>query len=212
MDKKRAAEKVKELYRGLGWPSLFVHIRFFTAPYKELERLIPKKGFVIDLGCGYGIFSNFLGLTGPEREILGIELDQKKINFADHGVSNVRFLQTDITKTRLKKADVILLIHVLHHLSSFKEQEELIEECRKKLKKHGRLIVVEVDRRPLLKYILGWLTDRLLYFGDKIYYRFPKEFLNLFSKLAFKVKMVKLNKGTPFAHVVYILKKDEKGS
>ena len=210
--KKEIIKKTKNLYAGLGWPSIFTHIRFFTAPYKKLERLIPKKGFIIDLGCGYGIFSNYLGLAGPKREVLGIELDTKKIKFADRGVRNVKFLKADITKINLKKADVILLIHVLHHLNSFEEQEKLLLECKKRLAKNGRLIIAEVDKKPILKFILGRLADFLLYPGDKIYYRFPKELIDLFSRLAFKVKIIRLDKGKPFAHVAYILEKDGKNN
>lgn len=205
--KKDFASQTKQLYKGLGWPTIFTHIRFFTAPYRRLERLVPKKGFIVDLGCGYGIFSNFLGLTGPKREILGIELDSKKIKFADRGVENARFMKADITKTKLDRADRIVLVHVLHHLSSFKEQEKLLFGCKKKLAINGKLIIVEVDRKPLIKYILGWLADHLLYPGNRIYYRFPDEFAKLFTRLGFKIKIIKADKGKPFAHVIYILEK-----
>lgn len=202
--KERLAVETKQLYQGLGWPSIFARIRFFTAPYKKLERLVPEKAFVIDLGCGYGILANFLALSGLKREILGIELDSKKIKFADRGLKNVKFLKADITKTTLKKADIILLVHVLHHLDSFQAQEELLAVCRKKLSKNGKLIIVEVDRKPVFKFILGWLADRLLYPGDRIYYRFPEEFKQMFTKLKFKVKIIKADHGKPFAHVIYV--------
>ena len=209
MNIKTATTLTKKLYQNLGWPTIFTHIRFFTAPYEELEQLVPKKGFIIDLGCGYGIFSNYLGLTGPQRQILGIELDSQKIKFANRGVTNVKFLKADITKITLKKADVILLIHVLHHLNSFKEQEHLLGECRQKLAKNGKLIIAEVDKKPILKYILGWIADKLLYPGDKIYYQMPNEFEKLFQDLGFRVKMIKADGGKPFAHIIYVLEKND---
>lgn len=210
MNIKTAIASTKKLYQSLGWPTIFTHIRFFTAPYEKLEQLIPEKGFIIDLGCGYGIFSNFLGLIGPQRQVLGIELDSGKIKFANRGVANVKFLKADITKITLKKADVILLIHVLHHLNSFQEQEKLLTECKKKLTRNGELIIAEVDKKPILKYILGWIADKLLYPGDKIYYRMPNEFEKLFRNLGFRVKMIKADGGKPFAHVIYILERIKK--
>lgn len=198
-------KKTKNLYRGLGWPYLFAHFRFWTAPYRELEKLILQKGFVIDLGCGYGIFANYLSLTGPGREILGIELDHQKIKLANHGLKNVRFLEADITKINTGKASAILLIHVLHHLNSFKEQETLLAACQQKLAKNGKLLIVEVAKKPILKYWLGWLADRLLYPGDNIFYRSPAEFKKLFRRLGFRVKIVKADKGHPFANIIYIL-------
>lgn len=201
--------QTKKLYQGLGWPSLFTRIRFFTAPYEILEKLVPKRGLIVDLGCGYGIFSNYLGLTGPQREILGIDLDKEKIKFADRGIKNVKFLRADINKIELKKADIILLIHVLHHLNSFLKQEKLLLACREKLAAKGQIIIAEVDKKPIFKYFLGWLADHLLYPGDKIFYRFPAEFKKLFTALKFHVKIIKADKGTPFAHVIYILGKND---
>lgn len=207
--KKEAVFLTKRLYRGLGWPTVFTHIRFFTAPYVQLEKLIPPKGLIIDLGCGYGIFSNFLGLTGPKREILGIEFDGGKIDLADRGVENVKFLRADITKIKVKKAKAILLVHVLHHLNSFEEQERLIKKCGAKLKKDGQVFIVEVDQQPKWKYLLGWLADHLLYCGNKIYYRFPHQYLSLFTKLGFRVKIIRADKDKPFAHLIYVLRKND---
>lgn len=206
--KKNFVVKTKELYRGLGWPSLFTYIRFFTAPFEVIEKLIPQQGLIIDLGCGYGIFSNYLGLAGSKRQVLGIDLDKKKIKFANRGVNNVKFFCQDITKIELKKTDIILLIHVLHHLNSFKEQEKLLLACRKKLAERGKIIIAEVDKNPVFKYILGWLTDHFLYLGDRIYYRFPDQFVPLFTKLGFKNKVIKASQNKPFAHVIYVLEKD----
>lgn len=201
--------QTKKLYQGLGWPTIFTSIRFLTAPYGVLEKLVPKKGFIVDLGCGYGIFSNYLGLIGPQRKILGIDKEEEKIKFADRGIKNVKFLRADINKIELKKAEIILLIHVLHHLNSFSQQEKLLLACREKLAVRGKIIIAEVDKKPILKYFLGWIADHLLYPGDKIYYRFPAEFKKLFAALKFRVKIVKADKGTPFAHVIYILQKND---
>lgn len=199
--------KTKKLYRSLGWPGIFTHIRFFTAPYKKLETFIPKKGFIIDLGCGYGIFSNYLGLTGPQRKILGLEFDQNKLQYANRGVENVRFGHTDITKSKLKRADVILLIHVLHHLDSFQEQEKLLKQCKLKLKRGGKLIIAEVDKKPVLKYFLSWLADHILYLGNKIHYRFKGDFIRLIKKLGFSsCQTIEAHHGTPFSTVIYDVK------
>jgi 2-polyprenyl-3-methyl-5-hydroxy-6-metoxy-1,4-benzoquinol methylase len=207
MKKQNLVLETKKLYRGLGWPSLFTLIRFFTAPYKRLEKMLPQKGVIIDLGCGYGIFSNFLALTGPEREVIGIELDKGKVKFADRGLKNTCFLNADITKIKIKKADALLLVHVLHHLNSFPEQEKLIKICFQKLKKNGQLVIVEVDKRPYFKYLLGYLADRALYPGDKIYYRLPRQMKALLTKLGLNFEIKVAHQGKPFAHMIYLVNK-----
>lgn len=207
MDYISAVRKVKKLYGGLGWPSIFIKIRFFTAPYRQLESCIPQNGFIIDLGCGYGIFSNLLALLSSRREILGLELDESKIKYADQGIANVSFQNADITKAKIPDADCILLIHVLHHLNSYSDQEVLLKACCGKLKEGGKLVICEVDRRPWWKFILAQIADHLLYPGDRIYYRFPKELLALLRTLPLNVQYQKSHQYTPFSHITYVCEK-----
>jgi len=89
--------KTRSLYHNLGYVTVFIYFRYFHAPYKLTERLVPKKGKIMDLGCGYGFFANLLGLSSPEREVLGVELSARKLQYADRGIKNVTFLNEDIT-------------------------------------------------------------------------------------------------------------------
>ncbi|MDP3999623.1 MAG: class I SAM-dependent methyltransferase [bacterium] len=207
MDYSSAVREIKKKYKGLGWPSLFIKIRFFTAPYRKLEADVPRDGFIIDLGCGYGIFSNLLALLSSQREILGLELDMSKIKYADRGLGNVHFQAADITRAQIPSADCILLIHVLHHLNSYSEQEVLIRACYDKLKEGGKLIICEIDRYPWWKFILTQMADHLLYPGDRIYYRFPAELLSFLKTLQFNIQYQKSHQGTPFSHVTYVCEK-----
>lgn len=199
-----AASKIKGLYHGLGWPSLFAKIRLFTGSYRQLSSFVPLEGFIVDLGCGYGIFANLLGLLSDKRKILGLDLDKQKINFSNRGIGNVECRLEDIIKINIPPADCILLIHVLHHLDSFQEQEDLLAACFSKLKKGGRLIIAEINSRPWWKFILTRLADHLLYPGDKIYYRFSGEMEVLLKKFSTEVKFEAIDKGGPFSSVAYI--------
>lgn len=205
MDFESAALKVKALYQGLGWPSYFTKIRFFTAPFRQLEPQVPRSGFIIDLGCGYGIFANLLSLMSPERKVLGLELDKFKVKYADRGIPGTEFRREDIVSANIPSVDCILLIHVLHHLNSYSEQETLINNCYKKLKPGGELIICEVDKYPWWKFFLAQLADHLLYPGDHIYYRFPDKLLSLLKD--FKVQYMPSHQGTPFSHITFICEK-----
>jgi tRNA1(Val) A37 N6-methylase TrmN6 len=74
-----------------------MYFRFCHAPYHLVETLVPKKGKIIDLGSGYGFFSNMLGLASPDREVIGVELNERKSQYADRNVKNVKFINIDIT-------------------------------------------------------------------------------------------------------------------
>lgn len=199
---------IKKLYNDSLWVFIFTRVRFWTGSFLQLETLVPQKGKILDLGCGYGIFTNYLAVSSRKREILGVDIDPQKIAHADKGVRNVSFSVGDATKMRLENLDGIVLHNVLHHLNSYEEQERLIRNCVLTLKEKGTLLIVEVDNKPLWKLVLGRLTDFLMYKGQPVYYRYKKNMLKLlcryFSPKNIRVEILKNN---PFPQVVYICKK-----
>lgn len=200
-----AARRVKSLYdKSGGWTALFNRIRFFTAPYSQIEPYVPRKGFVLDLGCGYGAFTNLLAALSSERRLLGLDLDVEKIKHAHRGLPNARFQSADVTQAPMEPADCILLIHVLHHLGSYDEQRLLLMECVKRLKPSGRLIICEVDRVPLWKLFLGRVADGLLYPGQPVFYRYEKNMAAFLKQAGLFIEVQRMHSGTPFSHITYI--------
>jgi SAM-dependent methyltransferase len=200
--------KTRKLYHNLGYVTVFTYFRFFHAPYSMVEALVPKKGKIVDLGSGYGFFSNMLGIASDERKVIGIELNGRKIKYADKSIKNVEFINKDITKLKLDDCDAVVLFHVLHHLSSYAEQHRIVKECYKKLKVGGKLIVVEIDYRPLWKFLFTLLIDSVLYIGDKFYYRSQKQFVELFNKTGLAVRsIISAHRFVPLSHIIYISEK-----
>lgn len=200
--------KARRLYHNLGYVTVFTYFRFFHAPYRLTETFVPKKGRIMDLGCGYGFFANLLGLVSPEREVIGVELSSKKLQYADKNIENVRFINEDLTKLKLQDCDAVILFHVLHHLNSYIQQQRLLKEAYKKLKKGGVLIIVEIDNKPLWKFLFTMVIDSLLYIGNWFYYRSEKQFIALFEKLGFKVeKIVPAHRFVPLSHKIYVCRK-----
>lgn len=187
----------------------FLKIRFWDAPYLEVESFIPQKGFIIDLGCGDGFFANLLAITSKHRNVYGIELNKTRIKDADKGLQNTKFINGDITKKEIPDADVIILFHVLHHLNSYEQQEKLLKKCLQKIKRGGKLLIVEVEPKISYKYLLAWLVDHFLvsWIFDKklyspIYFRNSKEWINLTNSIGFNSKVFNLEKEKPFSHVL----------
>lgn len=211
MNKNVNIQKVINLYSEVGWKRIFSIIRFWDAPFFEVEKMVPKKGYIIDLGCGEGIFTNFLALSSGKRKILGFELDGKRVKQADRGLKNVNFKQGNVLKLRLPNCDTIVLFHLLHHLKSYKDQEKLIDNCFNAIEKRGRLIIVEVDVKLSFKYFISWLTDHFVVpilfegklFEKDIHFRNKNEWLELLEQKGFDCKTFSLEKGKPFTHVVF---------
>ena len=177
----------------------------------EVERIVPKKGKILDLGCGEGIFTNYMALSSSKRKILGIELNKERVVQADKGIKNVNFKYGNALTSFLPKSDVIVLFHLLHHLLSFSDQEKLIKKCSRSLNKGGCLVVVEVDIKPTFKYLVSWLTDHFVvpilfnhYFFEKnIFFRGKKDWLFLLKENNFECKAISMEKGKPFTHIVF---------
>ena len=48
---------------------LFVHGRAFLSDLAFVERFVPKKGFIVDLGCGHGLFACLLREAAASRRV-----------------------------------------------------------------------------------------------------------------------------------------------
>ena len=186
---------------------LYNRLKFFLFPFVKLEMLVPKKGFIIDLGCSHGLLANYLGLTSENRDILGVELNEDRIKFANIWVKNTKFKSGDITKIDIPKADCIIFTHVLHHLFTHEEQERLLKFCYEKLKPNGTLVICEIGRSPKWKYYVSLIADKVLYPFEKINFIKFENLKNLLTKINLTVEMVPMHKGTVFSHYTFIGKK-----
>lgn len=207
-------DRVINLYSDSGWKKYFSKIRFWDAPYLEVEKLVPQKGQIVDLGCGEGFFANFLALSCPKRSILGVDVDKKRISQANKGLKNTKFILGDVTKKEIPKADCIIMFHLLHHLPSWGDQEVLLKKSAEKLRIGGKLIIVEALPGLSIKFFLGFLTDiflvpwlfeRRLY--SKIFYRKKEQWRKLLNKIGYKVSTITAQEGMPFSHIILICQK-----
>lgn len=189
--------------------SRFVKIRFWDAPFIEVEKLIPSSGKILDLGSGEGIFTNFLGISSPRRKVIGIEINQDRLSQAKRGVKNVSFSKGDATKVTLPKCDTVILFHLLHHLTSYKQQDNLLKKIHSSLKKGNKLIIVEAEPQTNFKYLLVWITDHFLVplifdkkFYSDVFFRKQNEWKNLLKAQGFFCKIIQADKGKPFSHII----------
>lgn len=210
--KSNLVDKTISLYENSGWKKWFSKIRFWDAPYVQIEKLVPKNGKILDLGCGEGIFTNFLALSSQKRSLVGYELDKDRLKHANKKLKNVRFKQANLLKIDLPKSNAIVIFHVLHHLTSLEGQEEVLKKCLKSITKKGKIIIVEVEPKFSIKYLITWLTDHFLVpvlfekrAYSKIFFRSKKEWLKLFKKLNLKTKSFSMDKNMPFSHIAYVL-------
>jgi len=89
---------------------------------RNLDTSIPYNSTVLEVGCGTGQLSNFLGISC--RRVIGTDLTLNSLRLGEdfrarHGLDRVRFVHMNLFRPAFKpeQFDVILCNGVLHHTS-----------------------------------------------------------------------------------------------
>jgi 1-acyl-sn-glycerol-3-phosphate acyltransferase len=142
--------KVQRLYRYQGkFVEQFVHWKMKMDPmFGALDAVVPRNGFVLDLGCGYGVATHWLAQFTDGRSFLGVDYDENKIRVAQRTAPEsprIKFETGDILDCDYPACDVILLLDVLHYWTPEKQQL-ILNKARQALRPGGRLILRDAAR------------------------------------------------------------------
>jgi len=190
----------------------YIRLRWMICPFDHIEKDIPTKGVIVDIGCGFGIFAHYLAATSSERKVTGIDLVEHRIEQARKlgiGLTNVDFVCADILDHRLPQTDAITAIDVLHHIPTKELQTKLLRDCYNILQKNGKIIIKDVDKKPLWKYWWNWLHDYIMTKGEPVKYQDRKTVRNMLENVGFEFEKSETIKGYPYAHIIYIARKPD---
>ncbi|MDF2436146.1 MAG: glycerol acyltransferase [Bacteroidota bacterium] len=115
--------------------------------YRLFESLLPKKGTITDIGCGYGFLPYMLAFMSEDRVVIGTDYDEEKIAVAANSFSrtkNISFFAADATECELPKSDAFIMSDILHYLPAI-EQEKLIVKCIRNLNPNGMILIRDAD-------------------------------------------------------------------
>src|SRR3989344_3527185 len=93
--------------------ALWTILRIVILPYDKLDKIIPKKGIVLDIGCGNGGFTNYIVLGSKERKVTGIDFSKDRISQAGKSIrkrKNIKFIFGDVVKTNINLIFFFFLI------------------------------------------------------------------------------------------------------
>lgn len=111
--------------------------------FRLFEENVPKHGKIIDMGCGYGYLSYMLYFTGKEREIVGLDYDEEKVEVAQNSYAKngqIQFETADLAHYNPSPADCYIIKDVLHYLKQ-EDRNRLLEKCFQNLKEGGRVLI-----------------------------------------------------------------------
>ncbi len=189
--------------------------------------LIPDAGRLIDLGCGQGLLASWLlearalyeagewpsdWPAAPKvRNIWGLELMPKDVHRAQVALDKrAEFALGDIRTADFGKADVAIILDVLHYIS-YEAQEDVLRRIRAALPTGGTFITRIGDAAGGLPFHYSNWVDRTVFFLrghrlDRIYCRTLSEWLDVLRRNGFEAWPMPMHKGTPFCNVMLVSK------
>ena len=157
---------------------------------KMIQEIVNNKKIIkiIDLGCGDGGLISSIDKKRKDKKIWGVDISPRRISYLKKKFNKYKFFCKDICSTDLKENffDLIISTQVIEHVGN---DEKLVKEMYKILKKNGYLYVSSVIKKPFAiyqyrnkgKFVLDPTHERE--YGSK------KEFAVLFKD---KFKLIKL--------------------
>lgn len=179
---------------------------------EEIGQYLPASGDVLDLGCGFGLFSLFYAMTKPGLKIVAVDLDARRVAAAASSaeyleLTNVAYEASDVTTwTTDRQFDAVYMLDLLHHLPQSRVPGFLAHVARH-VRPGGIVIIKDVADRPRYKMLFTLLLDRLLVGMEPIRYWPPTELMTILTGLGFDVAMHRMNDVLPYPHILYVCRR-----
>lgn len=181
----------------------------------EIGQYLPMRGRVLELGCGFGLFSLYYGTVSQELEFDGLDLDARRIAMAQAaarrlGRANVHYTVGNAIHFRGDQLyNASYLLDVVHHIPEGAVRP-LLEQVAKTLPSGGRLLIKDVDRRPTYKRWFTHALDKLMDPWTPVHYWATEDLQRLLEELGFTVYRHLMVDILPYPHVLYVCQKVER--
>ena len=175
----------------------------------EIGQYLPPSGAVLDIGCGFGLFSLYYAATGPARFVRGLDVNRRRVEMARRaaarlGIHNVQYEHGD---ARDWKGDgevaAAYMLDIVHHVPP-SAVPPLLAALRRSLPPGGRLLVKDVDTRPAPKRWFTWALDRLMAPRTPVRYWSAEELTAALERAGFDVRRHLMVDVLPYPHILYI--------
>jgi SAM-dependent methyltransferase len=187
--------------------------------------LLPDGERLLDLGCGQGLLASWLRAAraqfdagewpenwqAPPRftTISGIELMPRDVARARAALGDTaQFIAGDIRSAEFGKADVAVILDVLHYID-YGDQDAVLRRVRHALNRSGTLLLRVGDADGGLRFRLSNWVDHTAAFARghrlrALYCRRLTDWKNALAALGFTVAVYPMSAGTLFANVLLV--------
>jgi SAM-dependent methyltransferase len=191
---------------------LYCWVRFWIVRQRFLDEIgqyLPARGRVLDLGCGFGLFSLYYARVRPGLALQGLDKNARRIAIARRaagrlGLDNARYEVGDVMDFRAgETVDAAYMLDIVHHIPAAAVRP-LLEQIAKILPPGRRLVIKDVDRRPAYKRWFTHALDKLMDPRAPVSYWDAAELQGLLEDVGFAVHRHLMVDVLPYPHVLYI--------
>lgn len=175
----------------------------------EIGQYLPAAGRALDIGCGFGLFSLYYASLAPGLTLHGLDRNPRRIAMAQRaaarlGLPNVVYEVADARDFRCDgEYDAAYMLDIVHHVGE-ESVRPLLAELAKAVRPGGRLLIKDVDTRPVWKRWFTHALDRLMDPRTPVRYWAADELQALVVEAGFRVHRHLLVDYLPYPHVLYI--------
>jgi 2-polyprenyl-3-methyl-5-hydroxy-6-metoxy-1,4-benzoquinol methylase len=197
---------------------IYCTIRFRIMNMRILEEIgqyLPKSGNIMDIGCGFGLFSHYYALLSPDRKFTSLDISKTRIQAALEASTRLN-LSKQITfyaapAEHLSEMpgvfEAAYMLDIIHHLGK-DSYMALLNTIYNKLSPHGILILKDIATTPTWKLWFTWLLDILMNPKSPPHYISSTTLRSQLEKIGFDVKIHELRDILPYPHVLYVCRKN----
>lgn len=182
--------------------------------YDLFDKIIPRKGFIVDIGCGYGPLSYMLNMLSPDRRVLGLDYDDEKIEVCENSFlkrENINFETVDVCDYKLPNADAFVINDMLHYMN-YDRQEVLIKDAISSVNIGGVVVIrdgdsEDIEHHKLTKKSEKWSTGIVGFNRIKgdIYFTSTTRLKNIISEFDVELEIIKNDNKT--SNTIYVITK-----
>jgi cyclopropane fatty-acyl-phospholipid synthase-like methyltransferase len=175
----------------------------------EIGQYLPEEGPVLDIGCGFGLFSLYYASTGPRRLLRGLDVNPRRVAMARRaaarlGLDNVAYETGDARDFKGDgEVSAAYMLDIVHHVPPA-SVPPLLRALRRTLTPGGRLLVKDVDTRPAPKRWFTWLLDRAMAPATPVHYWSAGDLTQALGDAGFVVRRHLMIDLLPYPHVLYV--------
>jgi 2-polyprenyl-3-methyl-5-hydroxy-6-metoxy-1,4-benzoquinol methylase len=178
----------------------------------EIGQYLPLSGYVLDLGCGFGLFSLYYAQILPGLRFHGVDMDVRRVGIAREagrrlGLANVEYVVGDARDFRASRQYAgAYMLDIVHHVEHAAVRP-LLAELHATLAPGACLLVKDVDTRPAYKRWFTHALDLLVSPGSPPHYWAAETLQAALEEAGFRVFRHSMVDVLPYPHMLYVCRK-----